>query len=507
MEQQASYIRQLQSQVAQLGGTAAPPLDSDADVSQGGTVKEGAREGTVASRQQHALHAHQLAVAKGRIAQLEKDLAAAQQALDRRNPDSLSSLIRAAKGSEGAVGEPAHLLAQLEKLRADAQAAAEAHDRQLRALRQQHEQLKAQYAAGSSAAGGADEPTGSAPSGLSASHKGRAQASSSVTKREEALRGRVDSLEQELERVRAFYVGKVKALTAQVKELTPGAPGSDPRGSSVSSRSSRVLPARRTQPAPPPQVPSAVGVHRQLQQTASRDSSTTPLTTTTQGSLAHNANVPPPLTVASSDASLHELSIDQTDRLIAQDGHNGQNPARGSHQQPQLQPAAHAAADEELKRVVARLQAAEQRIEALADENVRHAAQREVSKGADSVPPLLAPVASESATVPRPPSPATALRKASTVAGNSEPRAGDIARLYAAIDMLEARAEARELELARAERAVHSVHEGLLDAERGRFREALKLKDVALEKCKRELLQMMSVLQQGRADQMLKASP
>jgi hypothetical protein len=485
---QSAHILQLQAELAKLGcGSGLAETDVRRDdcnihaplLNGSGDSMTRAGVGDVVQRQQHALLMHQLAVAKRRISQLEKDLAASQHALERRHPDSLANLIRAAKGADGAVGEPANLLHELEIVRSDAQAAAEAHDRQLRALRQQHEQLKAHYAAtagGRSSVHPADNssnagrpvPVSQAPLAVSA-------LSASVAKREQALRSRVDSLEQELERVRAFYIAKVKALSAQVKEHGVDAPAPG------ATRNSRV-PLRKTQLSANNSVKSSSFVPSSCLPPSAPDK-----TLSTAIPLSSTVPVTVPLE-ASSNTPVHEPRFLQEDvsDVIPLFPSSRVSTVQTSHQiavlnpTPPIEQHSSVKLQADLDEVAHRLEAAELRIKALVDNNGARVA---------AVPiPSASGEKGLEISAPRPVKP--------TDQGSQIPRSDDITRLYAAVDMLEARAEARELELVRAERAVHNVHEGILDVERGRFKEALRVKDSALEKCKHELLRMMTVLKQ-----------
>jgi len=155
-----------------------------------------------------------LALAQKRIKQLESDLRIAEDAMAKRHPDSIANLIREAKGSTQAVGEPAVVLAELEKLKAETAESEDGQDRRLRALRQEHERLRAEFekreaalkdemsglrvrlAAFGDSGAGSPGPGGSIDEGIS--------------RRELALRGRVKELETELERIRAFYAKKVR---------------------------------------------------------------------------------------------------------------------------------------------------------------------------------------------------------------------------------------------------------------------------------------------------------
>jgi hypothetical protein len=504
LAKQAETISKLQALVVQLGGSAdsvsrseGPPGSSAprADAStHGGEQASALTTGTadVASRQKLAVMSHQLVVAKRRILELEKDLREAQQSLDRRKPDSLASLIRAAKGADGAVGEPAQLLRELEEVRADALAAAESHDRQLRALRQQHEQLKAQYAAAAAVSTEMAHQSASIPLNLSRTHGAPNQqaggsdaasaTSASAAKREHALRARAEAAELELERVRAFYTAKVKTLSSQVKGLTaasaPTPPASSGRASAsahvthISGGSSRLRKGSRSTFA---QTLSS-GTQQQMK-SPDRDmvhQSSEPPHDSRRGSTAAASTGVESQTLDAAPASAVNatLAISTPSPVLAP---VAQDTTR-AHVDPQtpvetLQAAVVTSSQiqAELDAVSRRVEAAEQRIKALAD-------------GGSS-----AAVLQHTGVVKL-----TGGTAASNAQSSPTPH---IARLYAAIDVLEARAEARELELVRAERAVHSAQEVILDAERNRFREALRVKDDALERCKRELLRLMAQLQ------------
>jgi len=171
----------------------------------------------------------ELAAAQRRIRRLEADLKVAEEAVARRHPDSLANLIREAKGATQAVGEPAVVLAELEKLKVTTAEAEEGQDRRLRALRQEHERMRADFerreaalkdeavalrarlsALGDSAAGVAPGAAGPA------SDDGAA-----ISRREMAMRSRVKELETELERVRAFYAKKVRDDRGSAPSLAP----------------------------------------------------------------------------------------------------------------------------------------------------------------------------------------------------------------------------------------------------------------------------------------------
>ncbi|RYG57148.1 hypothetical protein EON66_01090 [archaeon] len=127
---QSTAIRELQSRLlaVQIGGRldgVVGPADVDASSSS-----------SAAAASERRLQA--------RIQALEAQLAAAHETIRKRNPDSLSNLIHEAKGASGAVGEPAHLVASLQELRARSEAREEAHERSLRSLRQEYERMKAE---------------------------------------------------------------------------------------------------------------------------------------------------------------------------------------------------------------------------------------------------------------------------------------------------------------------------------------------------------------------------
>lgn len=504
LTRQAAQIRQLK---AQLDGGDVTADGGDATAASGGAADPA---DAVAGRQQRAVLVHHLAVAKRRIAELEKDLAAAQESLDKRRPDSLASLIRAAKGADGAVGEPAQLLQELERVRAEAHEAAEAHDRQLRALRQQHELLKAQYA-GAGRGGGADgSGSAAAPAPPLEQQVARAAtgelsttvASAAAAKREAALRARADALDKELERVRAFYVAKVKELSAQVKELQavplvgqqhahrgvaapPGARATQP--ASVAARPGTATPSRRPAAAPSssaaklqasaalpphgthdgcggevsggegsaPVGDGAGGIDGALQQRLS-------LLPGRGGHEASNAPVRRSPQRSARDARVGDPDLDENAVRTS-----GAEVGRQQHlprQEQQQQIAMQAALDD----VSRRLTSTEESVRVLSEENKR------LRNGTAA--------AAATAALPLTPTPVPSVNS-------------DVARLSAAIALLEARAEARELELVRAERAALSVQDGQLDVERARFREALRVKDEALAQCRHELMQMMTALQ------------
>ena len=510
---QAAQIRQLQAK-----------LGIDVDSRSGGDQVllgqlDGSRGSDTALRQSGALLTHQLTVAKRRIAELEKDLSSAQQTLDRRHPDSLANLIRAAKGSEGAVGEPAQLLQELARVREEAQSAAEAHDRNLRALRQQHELLKAQYSNARSS--DAQELVGTevesphekdALMGVPSVQTSRAAPSNAASmKREAALKSRLEAVEKELERVRAFYVAKVKELTAQVKELqatSPAAVGlqhSQTRVSSATNRSSPLKGAASTRPAglgassarrpsasqtagtcrPSSVASTGVSEHKveaqgfdksgegsckPLHDLIDRPSTEAPISTSSAGIL--------PVAAAKPHSVNDDLRILATTTTTVS--------AVTMEQQLALQSS--------LDSVLQRVTMTEEKLRLMSDENnlLRQLHSREN-------PPTTTDSASSRVPVDAVLKPSQGYGVTSALVTPGQNGVGsEIYRLSSAIQILEARAEARELELVRAERAALSVHDGQLDLERSRFREALRIKDEALAQCRNELLQMMSVLQAQR---------
>ena len=509
---QAAQIRKLQ---ARLGVGAAS--DDVAEQSGGAELHDnsGAAAGgdPLAARQQKALLAHQLAVAKRRITELEKDLAAAREALDRRHPESLSSLIRAAKGSDGAVGEPAQLLAELARVREEAHAAAEAHDRQLRALRQQHELLKAQYAAGGKAGAislSDAEGVGQKPAPPS-SQPDSGAASAASAKREAGLKSRIDTLEKELERVRAFYTSRVRELSAQVKDLQAAA--------SVTSHTAAPL-----QQAPPslPRGRTSVGRAEQGRLSSTRGvaaapGAATPTRSTLASSTATAAKESPGVRPGSTLPASNSVGLARHPSLeSAEEGRPTGNiqsrgassthasPSRGGALSVSARPAADVPTHDEnaegsasgagalreaLEAVQRRVATAESRLHTLAEENAQLRRDSSGSRGniADTDSSAAAVAAVKSTR---------ALLAGDSGHASTAPPASDIARLSAAISLLEARAEARELELVRAERAALSAQDGQLDVERARFRDALRVKDEALEQCRRELLGMMAALTQ-----------
>jgi hypothetical protein len=139
------------SVAADLSAASAPSAGKPrAAASSGGTKPalagpptRGGVVGSAAALAQAGVTARELAKAQRRVRELEGQVASLDEALKRRHPDSLALLIREAKGASGAAGEPAQALQELQALRAAAKAAEEGHERSLRALRQEHERLRA----------------------------------------------------------------------------------------------------------------------------------------------------------------------------------------------------------------------------------------------------------------------------------------------------------------------------------------------------------------------------
>jgi trimeric autotransporter adhesin len=214
-------------------GDAAAPGSPRSPGGEGGKLASAAAALAAARSSPGSDPERELALANRRIKELEQGLAVAEESLAKRHPDSLANLIREAKGSSTAVGEPAAVLAELEALRGRTAGMEEVHDRALRSLRQEHERMRAEYERREAslkddvgalrvrlAALGETDPAfllgddaGGAGSGagLGGEDDGPVTgAVAAISKRELALRARVKELETELERVRAFYQKKAK---------------------------------------------------------------------------------------------------------------------------------------------------------------------------------------------------------------------------------------------------------------------------------------------------------
>jgi hypothetical protein len=198
--------------------------------------------------------AAELSAALRRAAEAEAALLVANEALAKRHPDSLANLIREAKGSAHAAGEPAAAIAEIERLRAAGAAADETHDRALRALRQEFERAGAEWSARFARADAEAQTLrvrlaalgDAGDSGDVGSGEHHHDASvAAVSKRELALRARCKELETELERVRAFYSSK----QAQSRGVSP-APGPGMVSRGVTPHPTLAVSSRGVSPMP-----------------------------------------------------------------------------------------------------------------------------------------------------------------------------------------------------------------------------------------------------------------
>lgn len=497
-----------------------------------------------------------LALAQKRIKQLESDLRIAEDAMAKRHPDSIANLIREAKGSTQAVGEPAVVLAELEKLKAETAESEDGQDRRLRALRQEHERLRAEFekreaalkdemsglrvrlAAFGDSGAGSPGPGGSIDEGIS--------------RRELALRGRVKELETELERIRAFYAKKVRedrispnggsspsqqiisriaATTANVYMTSRSSPSLSQQGvhNSLShspaggGESEDTGDNAHVVPTPEPSAPTA---------SINADSSLDLVPKNTKKSVS--APIPRRLSVSSDASAKAKTQISPHDSIVKKGKSGTATSAPTGVLTPkvslQSSPRPSTSLTSKTKSVPPRKgEKSSSPTNKISTQDNSSAQDEEpaldvlVSLPLSSLPPpesiskpadegfttqaLLAQVARLEAENSR--IIAEKAKQVEAALGTPEGRASShviylqrqVEQLHAAVGVLEARADSREAELARAElRALHAKEAGEILA-RAHFAEALQAKDDALRAARNELEDLVGTIKQIQGEQ------
>jgi len=143
-----------------------------------------------------------------KIKELEETVIDLQDSLRKRNPDSVSNLVRAAAMSEEALAERKLLDADVEAARKELSEAREDFEMRLRSLRQEHEKVKTQYVNRIETLENAVSSTPTKPPLSRSSTPGSGDKSSPKTLA--AAQARCKELEAEAERIRTFYTKKVE---------------------------------------------------------------------------------------------------------------------------------------------------------------------------------------------------------------------------------------------------------------------------------------------------------
>jgi len=490
-----------------------------------------------------------LSLANKRINSLTAKLAAAEEALAKRvTPGSLESLIREAKGASGAVGEPSVLAAEVRRLSDAAVEREAAAERGLRALRQEHERgvstweareksLREEVAllkARLSALGETEDSdfisaleTGL---GVGPDEKGAIVASiSAVSKRELGLRSRIKELELELERVRNFYAKKIKSGSTAVGEDSREPPRAATHSSShASSRKGTPTPAS-TRPASRNSTaqssrrvsPNTIGnlehfktVQQQDQDQTQPPASSSPVELEEGGSPTSHSRPPSVeqllIQVAQLEAENRELKTASVNSLTASHS-SGVSPLSTAalsqssitgQTDVELPPRSSSSSPPNLSNTSSLLPNASLRISS------------EAVSVAPSPPSASSIGLLTSETSPHPSLPWTAdLPLGGDESApppwivNARTRQEELCRtvehLYGAIALLEARAEVREAELARAEHSAASSTAAAATLLRAQYETALSVKDSALRAAREQVSSLVSTLadMQGRVVQ------
>ena len=143
-----------------------------------------------------------------KIKELEETVFDLQESLRKRNPDSVSNLVRAAAMSDEAVAERKLLDADVETARAELKDAREDFEMRLRSLRQEHEKVRTQYVNRIETLESAVSSTPAKPPLSRSSTPGSGDKGSPKTLA--AAQARCKELEAEAERIRTFYTKKVE---------------------------------------------------------------------------------------------------------------------------------------------------------------------------------------------------------------------------------------------------------------------------------------------------------
>ena len=187
-----------------------------------------------------------------RIKELEGVVEELQDSLRRRNPDSVSSLVRAATVGEDIQEERREHAALVDKLRHELTESREEYDRRLRSLRQEHDKVKIGY---ENRIRGLEELNADVGAKAVPSPLSGGGGSSDGAKSLAAANARIKELEAETSRIRSFYTKKVeetqKKAEAQLHalkrappspQLPLGHPGDEAKGSSTAMDTDTIAP-------------------------------------------------------------------------------------------------------------------------------------------------------------------------------------------------------------------------------------------------------------------------
>ena len=133
-----------------------------------------------------------------------------QESLRKRNPDSVSNLVRAAALSEESQAERKQLELHVQNARAELKEAQEDFEMRLRSLRQEHERVKAQYIKRIEDLEAVSTVTPVKTAISRGSTPGSGEKGKDSPKTLAAAQARIKELEAEAERIRVFYTKKVE---------------------------------------------------------------------------------------------------------------------------------------------------------------------------------------------------------------------------------------------------------------------------------------------------------
>lgn len=215
---------------------------------------------------------HALAIANRKIKDLENSLKVAEDTLSKRYPDSIANLIREAKGSTVAHGEPAAVLQELERVKATTEQKDDEHNRRLRSLQQQFEQLRdahgkkeQQYEGELKTLRSRLAALGDAEAASGALGTIDLSSAEAVSSREKSLRHRILELEKELERVREFYDQKSREFrkstgAAAGRKATPVSAAATPPAAAPAAAAGTAAPSEAVVAVPAASSSSSSGV-------------------------------------------------------------------------------------------------------------------------------------------------------------------------------------------------------------------------------------------------------
>jgi hypothetical protein len=152
-----------------------------------------------------------------KIKELEATVTELQESLRKRNPDSVSNLVRAAAMSEEVQVERREEQAEVEAMRVEMAQAKADFELRLRSLRQEHERVGTQYKKRIEDLEGSNQEKGDRAStrvstggSSSNSSPGSGNSGGEKAKTLAAANAKIVSLEEETERIRTFYTKKVE---------------------------------------------------------------------------------------------------------------------------------------------------------------------------------------------------------------------------------------------------------------------------------------------------------